>query len=181
MPDDELVLKVDGLDFGVEKSKRYHQRRRGFYDTLHKILMFLIIVSGSAAFAELSLDFAAVAAVLAALELVLTPALLARKHEMLFRDFSDLAIDIRAKTPNERSYRVLDQRRLVLEKDEPPVYHALEAHCDNEVRRAWERDRELIEIGWWSWLTMYVLKHDKRVYDPAPNLAKKEEDADTGM
>ena len=174
MTDDELALKVDGLDFGVEKSKRYHQRRRGFYDTIHKILMFFIIVSGSAAFAELSLNFAAVATAIAALELVLTPALLARKHEMLFRDFSDLAIDIRAKKPNERAYRALHERRLVLEKDEPPVFHALEAHCDNEVRRAWERDKEIIEIGRWSWLTMYVLKHDKTVYDPIPNPAKKE-------
>ena len=169
MTDEELESKVDSLDFGVEKSKRYHQRRRGFYDSLHKIIMFLVIVSGSAAFAELSLNFAAGAVVLAAIDLVWSPALLARKHEMLFRDFSDLAIDIRAKTPNDRAYKALDKKRLVLEKDEPPVYKALEAHCDNEVRRAWGRDSELVEIGCWSWLTMYVLRHDKVVYKSISN------------
>ena len=158
---DELI---DKLDFGVEKSMRYHQRRRGFYDSLHKIIMFLIIICGSAAFSGFSEYLAAAAAAFAAIDLVWGPSHCARDHEMLFRRFSDLAIDIRTTTQDPESHAKWVTERITIETDEPPIYWALEADCDNEVRRAWGRDKELILIGWWARLTMYCHRHAEATF-----------------
>ena len=85
---------------------------------------------------------------------------------MLFRRFSDLAIDIRTTETTDKAAALADwtKKRISIESDEPPTYWALEADCDNEVRRAWGRDEELISIGWWSRLTMNWLKHAQSDY-----------------
>ena len=165
---DQTTLEaiVGDLDFGVEKSMRYHQRRRGFYDFFHKTFMFLIVVAGSAAFSGLSGMFAAVAAVLASIDLVWGLSHRARDHEVLFRRFSDLAIRIRTEEQTEASYRVWMGERVSIEKDEPPIYWALEADCDNEVRRARSKDAELVKIGWWCRKTMYFIRHAERTFKP---------------
>ncbi len=48
------------LTFRVDKSMRYHQRRRAFFDRCHRWVMFAVILSGSAAFADLMRDGATV-------------------------------------------------------------------------------------------------------------------------
>ncbi len=146
---------------------RYHQRRRGFYDFFHKAFMFLIVVAGSSAtFSGLSGVFAVIAAVLAAIDLVWGLSHRARDHEMLFRRFSDLAIKIRTEEQTEASYREWMGERVSIEKDEPPIYWALEADCDNEVRRARGKDTELARIGWWCRKTMYFIRHAEKVFKP---------------
>ena len=64
-----------------------------------------------------------------------------RDHELLFRRFSNLAIGIRTTDPSEKSYLKWIRDRLLIEADEPPVYYALEADCDNEVRRGGDETR----------------------------------------
>ena len=161
-----LKQKINDLDFAIEKSMRYHQRRRGFYDSAHKRIMFIIILAGSAAFSGVVGDyFAGLAALLAAVDLVWVPSRRARDHEMLFRRFSELAIAIRtAPEPDKASYEKWVRERIGIETDEPPVYWALEADCDNEVRRAWGKDSELANIGWLSRRTMNVSRHEKAQY-----------------
>ena len=44
MPD-ELSDPNSDLSFGVEKSMRYHQRRRVYYEACHRWIMFGVIVS----------------------------------------------------------------------------------------------------------------------------------------
>lgn len=161
----ELKCKTNALDFAVEKSMRYHQRRRGHYDAWHHIFMFLTIICGSAAFAELSVYFGAGAAIFATVDLVWGLALRARNHEILFRRFSDLAVLIRTSNPTETLYTEWLNQRISIETDEPPIYWALEADCDNEVRRAWGRDKELVHIDRWHQLTMYWLRHTRHVFD----------------
>ena len=72
----------------IDRSKRYHQRRRGYLEGVHKLTMLLIIVAGSAAVSTVLGDLrslALVAAILAAIDLVYAPSHKARDHEMLFR------------------------------------------------------------------------------------------------
>ena len=167
MVDDKLSLEIDGLDYAVEKSMRYHQRRRGFYDSFHKAVMFLIVVLGSAAFAEVIVEapyLAAAAAVLAAIHLVWGLSNRARDHEILFRRFSDLAIKIRSEEATSESYASWKKERISIETDEPPIFKALEADCDNEVRHAWGRDKKLVHVGLWSRLTMNWRRHAKNTY-----------------
>lgn len=165
-----LQKSLEGLDFAIEKSMRYHQRRRGHYDILHKALLFVTIVSGSAAFGKL-LDspeyFGAAAAVFAAIDLVWGLSHRARDHELLFRRFSDLAIALRSKsTPTEDDIADWTKRRIEIESDEPPIFCALEADCDNEVRRAKDRAETLAHIDLWSRVTMNWLKHSQRAFAP---------------
>jgi hypothetical protein len=49
----DLEANRDALDFSVEKSMRYHARRQAHYEWLHRSIMFLVILSGSAAFGHL--------------------------------------------------------------------------------------------------------------------------------
>ena len=169
MADKELKSNIEALDFSVEKSMRYHQRRRGHYEFCHNAFMFLTIISGSAAFAELSANFGAAAAIFAAIDLVWGLSHQAKNHEILFRRFSELAISIRTtRAPTAELHAEWVRKRIDIETDEPPIYWALEAACDNEVRRAWGKDNELVHINWWYLLTMYWLRHTKSVFEPIP-------------
>ena len=166
-PCDDLDAQIDRLNFGVEKSLRYHQRMRGHYDMAHKLMAFLIIAGGSAAFA----DFAgwahylgAAVAVLAAAELVWGVSRRSRDHEILAKRFSDLAIDIRTGERTQEAFDGWTRKRMRIESDEPPIYWAVEADCDNEVRRAWGKEREMVQIGWWSRLTMHIHRHASSHY-----------------
>ena len=168
MHDDKLNQEIDELNFAVEKSMRYHQRRRGYYDHFHRMVMFLVVVLGSAAFADIieeaSSYLAAAAAALAAIDLVWVFSHKARDHEILFRRFGDLAIKIRSEKATPESYACWEKQRLSIENDENPIFKALEADCDNEVRHAWGRSQKLVHIDPWSRLTMNWIRHAERTY-----------------
>ena len=175
---DEKILcrEIDELNFAVERSMRYHSRRRGFYDSFHKMIMFFIILLGSAAFAHIPLYLfdsnfyvlGAIVSILAAIDLVWGMSHRARDHELLFRRFSNLAIRIRTEKSSEDVYKEWVKERITIEMDEPPIYCALEADCDNEVRRAWGRDKELVKIGLWYRATMYVARWSQKNFEPVP-------------
>ena len=175
---DTLEKRIRDLDFAIEKSMRYHQRRRGFYDAWHKVMMFAVIAI--APVLALLLDqplevIVLIPAILAALDLVWAPSHRARDHELLFREFSALAIKIRsAAEPDPGQYMGWAAERIRIETGEPPIYIALEADCDNEVKRAWGLDRELVEIDPLSRFTMNLIRHASSTYpsrtNPSPRL-----------
>ncbi|MYH56520.1 MAG: hypothetical protein F4145_00565 [Boseongicola sp. SB0675_bin_26] len=169
----DLEQSVKRLDFAVEKSMRYHQRRRGHYDLMHKWLLFGTILSGSAAFGGRILEpgyFGAAAAVFAAFDLVWSLSHRARDHEMLFRRFSDLAIAIRSTSqPTQDHLTDWIKARITIESDEPPMYCALEADCDNEVRRARGQSKEFAHIGLFHRATMNWIRHAQVAFSPKPN------------
>jgi hypothetical protein len=76
-----LGTPLDRLSFGIEKSLRYHHRRRGFFDAAHNFVMFGVLICGSAAFAGAWPTMAgAAAAILGALDLVFQFSHKARDH-----------------------------------------------------------------------------------------------------
>ena len=162
------------LNFAVEKSMRYHQRRRGWYDALHKTSMLVIIICGSAVNLLDSpqwMGYLGVAvAAFAALDLVFGLSHRARDHEMLFRRFSDLAMKVRAvaSEPSQQDYAEWQRERVDIEKDEPPIYVALDADCDNEVRRAWDKG-PLVNVDRWSKFTMHLLRQEKKTWPYLPS------------
>ena len=171
MKDDALEEKVQKLNFGIELSMRYHQRCRGFFDSKHKLIMFFIVISGSAAFSGLPNYFAAVATVLAAIDLLWSPSHRARDHELLFRRFNLLAADLRSGDLSEENYAKWKKERIMIEADEPPVYIALANDCFNEVNRSRDSSAKLIEIGWWPWLTMNWFRHSETRFQEAKSSA----------
>ena len=123
--------------------------------------MFAIILLGGGAAIDKPEVFGILASAFAAVNLVWGLSHRARDHEMLFRRFSDLAIEIRtqAREAEPADFAGWIKRRLAIESDEPPIFYALEADCDNQVRRAWGRDKNLVPISGWAKLSMYWLRH----------------------
>lgn len=146
-PDDKTAAaaeSADGLLFEVEKSMRYHARRRAHFEWWHRGSMLIVIVAGSATVASWAPDFwGLVAVITASFDLVYAPAVKVCEHERLHREFTKLAIAIRTeRKPDEAMLRGWVAERLEIEADEPPMFWAVEADCWNEVARAWGRNKE---------------------------------------
>lgn len=162
--------RLDRLSFRVEKSLRYHQRRRGFFDAIHNFIMFGVLLSGSAAFGGIFPAVAgAVAAILGALDLVFQFSHKARDHQSLYQRFSALNIELQAiKAVDIVALEQVERRRLEIEADEPPIYWALDADCDSEVCIAWGRDKTagVIQLTRNQWIFMNFYRFDRTRFAP---------------
>lgn len=152
----DLADRWHAMQFGVRRSIRYHQRRRGFFDRLDQFSNMLSLIFGSAAiYGILEQDFKALAlaasglvTVLAAINLVIGSAQRARAHSDFARRYVELEKRMLAKPSEEECLRVAEER-LGIEAEEPPVLHVLNSICHNETMRAmgYKKD-ELAKIGW---------------------------------
>jgi hypothetical protein len=155
----DIEHQIDGLNFSIEKSLRYHQRRRSHFEWCHTGSMFAVIVLGSAAFGgafahfnvagiHMANVFGLIITMIAAADLVIGFSRKARDHEFLHREFGRLAIELRtAEVRTESELAQWTKRRIEIESDEPPIYWALEASCYNEVVVAWGRKhRGLVQL-----------------------------------
>jgi hypothetical protein len=131
--------EFNDLKFSIEKSLRYHQRRRAFYESSHRWLMFTIIVLGSAGASALvpATLIAFAAALVGAIDLVWSPGSHARDHLVLHQSFSTLLAEmVRTTKPDADGLAEWRGRRVEIEANEPPIYWALEKDCYNEICRA---------------------------------------------
>jgi hypothetical protein len=165
--DKEIKDALDSLTYGIEKSIRYHQRRRGFLEHVHRCTMFLVILSSSGAVSSFVVDlgwerwFALAAAVLAALDLTTGVGVLARDYAMLHGKFSSLLAEIaKVATPTLEQVLEWKARRIEIESEEPPIYWVVEADCDNEICLARGRREKAVRIGQWRRLFMHVLRQE---------------------
>jgi len=158
--DDSLLKEYNKLLFGVRRSIRYHNRRRLFFDRLHKISTFLSALSGTATFASVlakagpfwTLTFAASVAVFSAADLVLNTSEKARLHHDFARNFFELEKEmIKCENPSQEDISRFTLRRLDIEAEEPPVLKVLDAICHNELLRALGYDRSYYaDIKWYQ-------------------------------
>ena len=136
--------ELDDLVFGLKRSIRYHNHRRLFLDRLDKFIKIFSLVTGSGAFATavsshqaLTVMFAALVAVLSAINLVVAPAQAAKLHEELASRFAELEGKIkRAGQLNSEQLNGFIADRLAIERDEPPPLRVLDTICHNELCRA---------------------------------------------
>jgi hypothetical protein len=153
------------LTFRIDKSMRYHQRRRAFFDRCHRLVMFAVILCGSAAFVGIvpAAWTAVLGAMLAALDLTLGFSMKARDHQILYQRFAELYRKIqRSPEPKPEEIAFWQDEMLVIETDEPPIMVALEVDCHNETARAWNaRDSKVPVLSAWQRLTMHLLSHEK--------------------
>lgn len=125
----------------VQRSIRYHARRRAFFDRWHRLTAGLSLIFASAAAADLlhasghrvALVAAFVIAVLSAADLVVGTAEMARKHDDLRRRFIILESRILPdEDPSPETLAAWCDERLSIECDEPPIYRAIDLLCENE-------------------------------------------------
>lgn len=133
------------LLFDVRRSIRYHDRRRAFFERMHRVTSALTIILAGGVIFELAgtgspalwlQAIGAVAAVLAALDMVVGYAAKANLHADLRVRFVDLEIAMLSGGLEEETWQKYLRTRLEIERDEPPVYRALDLLCHNEVCKA---------------------------------------------
>lgn len=134
-----------GLLFDVRRSVRYHDRRRAFYEQLHLFTSLLTILMAGSVFFDLAkpgqtacwLQFAsAVAAFFAAMDMVIGYSKRASVHSNLRERFALLEIDMVMGDAEENTWAGYQRERLMIEKDEPPLYKVLDNLCRNELLEA---------------------------------------------
>ncbi|WP_263217919.1 hypothetical protein [Pseudomonas atacamensis] len=152
----DLPIRWHNTLFSVRRSIRYHQRRRSFYDRLDKTSNMLSLIFGSAAiYGVLQKDYQAVALIASAIvtiassvNLVVGSAQRGRDHTDFMRKYVELEKSMLCDESDEVLLQV-QETRLSIEAEEPPVMHVLNAICHNELMRAMGYPKkELPKIGW---------------------------------
>lgn len=118
---------------------RYHASREAFLDTVHRVLMFLIIVLGAAAVTELFDEkfhllkgvFGACSVVLAAIDLTADLSNRARCHALMKRRYFELLAEL---TSGQRPVADVEAHMHRCSADEEPAFHALLAVCWNAAQ-----------------------------------------------
>lgn len=129
----------DGLRCDLLMNARYHSSREAFLDTLHRVLMFLIIVLGAAAVSDLLSvhiqwirgSFAACAVVFASMDLTADLSNRARCHALMKRRYFELLADLVAGQKSPLEVEALMHR---FSAEEEPAFHALLGACWNAAQ-----------------------------------------------
>ena len=142
---EEAPIDPYKLQFGIRRSVRYHMRREAFYSFLNRITSAMAVIFGSAAMASLLTDInnryavlaAAVVTVFSAFDLVIGTASMARLHSDLRRRFLTLEKRLALMhEPDAQQLADMQNARLDIEADEPPILRALDTICHNDLLRA---------------------------------------------
>lgn len=159
-----------GLLFDVRRSIRYHERRRAFFERLHRLTSFFTIILAGAVLFELAGTgspalwlqvVSLLAAMLAALDMIVGFANRAAAHQGLRGRFVDLEMAIFSAGEDADSWQRHRLSRLQIERDEPPVYRALDLLCRNELLIAegfshQKAPEHFACVGWWRRLTSHL-------------------------
>ena len=157
--------------WSVQRSIRYHARREAFFERWHRLTSGLSLLFATAAVADLlrgaghwgAVAAALVIAVLSAADLVVGTAQMARTHADLRRRFIDLECSIQLlPLPDHATADGWAAERLRIERDEPPIYVALDLLCENEQATATSIERRY-SLTWWQRCTAHWLHWDNLV------------------
>jgi len=139
-----MVEDSHKLLYSIDRNARYHARRRAFLDGMHRAILFVVILSGTAAFATFRQKiglfgippewFAVIPVFLATADLVFDLSNKSRDHEFLYRKYSTLLVDAVKSTEDEvQKWAAIKVRYHEVLQDEPPNFHVLNAACFNEI------------------------------------------------
>lgn len=133
------------LLFDIRRSIRYHERRKAFFYRIQSLVSFFAIVMAGVVIMDAVKDgvtprwmiwVGVFAAVLSTLDLVIGFSKKADFHSKLQEKFADLEIDIITGPSSGDVWLEYQKRRLIIEKDEPATYYAIDGLCRNELLMA---------------------------------------------
>jgi hypothetical protein len=131
------------------RNAHYHEDRERFFARLHRLAMFVVVVSGTASFAFVrATPYLAAAITLAGLiDLVFDVSGKARLHASLRRRI----YDVLAQTEDSaRSIESLREQAVRVYADEPPCMHAVNAIAYNAAMQSFDRPRQhLFKVPMW--------------------------------
>lgn len=181
MTQEEAQTELHRLRFATDVFARYHQRRRGFYMFLDRLVKGVSVLAGSAAAvalgqtitgadvgAQIILAATFIIAVLNAWDLVVGFPDRAREHEDLRRRYVQLLIQIEkdAKTGVDQA-KVTEwtTEYMSVTADETPTFWAIYAQCWNQVGIATRAPKELLRhLPWWKLYPGYILRMHERSF-----------------
>ena len=143
-----------------ERSVRYHQARARFFDTVHRWIQFLVFAlatASAARFIESWLSGSSaellwtLVSLLALFGLVFNPVGKHTLHKSLYHRFTVLHGNVLA-NPDADTKVLAEWTNEIhaLYADEPPVYRALLAHCENQVATALGSDKGFfVKLNWY--------------------------------
>ncbi|MDE0206128.1 MAG: hypothetical protein OXP66_08900 [Candidatus Tectomicrobia bacterium] len=158
------------LLFGVQRSVRYHMRRRRFFDGITRVTNAASLIFGSSAlfvllFHEMPSEhfswaplIPAIVGAVSIVALVYESPRMARVHSELARKFIELeqrmVLEPDADGDTLKQFRA---QKLVIEVDEPPIHRILDALCRNELIRAYGYDKRMYPATRFERLTAQIL------------------------
>lgn len=139
------LTESDRFKFEALKSAFYHEDREHYFARLHKVIMFVVAMSGTAALAAIASSnawidpkwIAASTAAAGIIDLVFDLSGKAREHATLRRRFLDVNADFEAGELDERRGFA---RLARLYAEEPPAYRVANFVAYNSAMRALGRD-----------------------------------------
>ncbi len=157
----ENYIKAQGLLFSIRRSVRYHTARRKFFDSINNTVTAVSLISGTASVAAIlsshqttTILLGVLVTVLNALNLVIKSSEKARNHADFVRKFIELEKKLLKKPFAEFTFdelSAIEQERLDIERDEPPIKRVLDIICHNELAIAMGAPpEEIYEVGWWQ-------------------------------
>lgn len=157
MAQDELSEEIFSLEFAVAKSIRYHMRRLSFITVWERTFKILLLFSGSGAFfsliasnTEWALYASVIVATVSAFENTINLSESARKHNMLYKDYYNLLIRMNKEEKNQNNYIGWREKRLEIEREQPPELDALNIDCHNAECESRNFLSDIRVIRWWQ-------------------------------
>jgi hypothetical protein len=156
-----MARSASHISFDALRNAIYHSARRGFLDTLNRVMNFIVVAAGASAIGDLgrflhvdsgSKVLVAVATLAGLLQLVFDFAGLARTHEFLQKRFYELVAEIsETGSPTDADCARWDAMLNRLYAEEKPPMRALDAVAYNAAVDALGRGAAArIPVSWWQ-------------------------------
>ena len=153
------------LLFGVRRSVRYHHRRAGFFNVIHKTAMFVSLfaaMTGGVAAIQghgfWALGLGVIIALFAALDIAADSSRNLALHTLLAYRCQELEKRIACKSELSGSeYEQANTERLSIEQNEPAPLHLLDVLCHYELLRSQGHHKgRALSIPAWRRLSAYL-------------------------
>jgi hypothetical protein len=140
-------IRIDGdlefLSFGIQKSRRYHERLCAFYQGWRDAMKIVAVISGSGAFFLIFSGQEHVAGIISAfvamwaiLDIIAGPDKKSDIHGELAKRFTMLGARLAAAKPDIETYNAILAERYSIEADEPPCKRIIDIISRNDECRA---------------------------------------------
>lgn len=144
------------LEMRAFRNARYHEDREAHFQAMSRWSNFLVVVTGSSAFAggwaaahEVAATSGAIAAIIGAAQLAFDFGGKAGVHHHLRRQY--LEIMARCKVVDAADVAALNDKMMSIYGGEPEVYHAVNALAYNAAQEAFERPKGTgLVVAWWQ-------------------------------
>ncbi len=154
---ENLGTHFGDVQFGVQKSYRYHTARQRHYERLSQFLSFGTIVF-SALWGTILLEFPnswyvfvgpAFIILLSALDIALRPSAKGTEHKLLAYQFNQLDMKMMGYENTKDSAKFFQVERQKIESTEPPDYAVLNLSVHNQLCQAVGSTDGMVYISFW--------------------------------